>query len=750
MADEKYDNEVLNQEDLMVEEAFQHLLESYLASPHRKKVEIITKAFNFAKHAHKGVRRLSGEPYIMHPLAVAQIVCSEIGLGSTSICSALLHDVVEDTDYTVEDIENMFGPKIAQIVDGLTKIAGGIFGANASAQAENFKKLLLTMSDDIRVILIKIADRLHNMRTLGSQAKNKQYKIAGETLYIYAPLANRLGLNTIKTELEDLSFRYEHPAEYAEIEQRLLNSETERNAVFAEFTAPIREKLDEMGIGYEIKARVKTPYSIWHKMQTKHVNYEDIYDILAVRIIFDAKSKKTEVKECFDIFLMLTEIYSYHPDRLRDWAHHPKTNGYQALHVTLMSDQGRWIEVQIRSRRMDDIAEKGFAAHWKYKEGEQAQLDSEDELNKWLNTIKEILDDPQPDAMDFLDTIKLNLFASEIFVFTPKGEMRTMPAGSTVLDFAFTIHTFVGSHCIGAKVNHKLVSLGHKLHSGDQVEVLTSKSLRVERSWLNIATTAKATTKILAMLRKEDRDARIQGDKLLDEFLKKNELYRSPDNLDKLCKLHGVTKPEALSIGIGYGQITLDQTDVNLLKGRNNSSGWKRLFSFGRKPKAQEKTDEKLVVDNNFNRKQTLELTEDTIQNKYTLADCCKPIPGDLVMGYIDEKNTITIHKLQCPNAMKLKANRGNRILAAQWKMNRTMLFPVDIFIKGLDRVGMLNELTVVISTQLNVNMHKLTVECNDGIFECNIQLFAHDTSEVDTLISELKKVPDVNQVIRI
>ena len=461
MIDEKHKQEQEDEE--MINQGFQHLLESYLTSKHRRKVEIITKAFNFAKQAHKGVKRRSGEPYIMHPIAVAQIACSEIGLGSTSICAALLHDVVEDTDYTVEDIENLFGPKIAQIVDGLTKISGGIFGDRASAQAENFKKLLLTMNDDIRVILIKIADRLHNMRTLGSMLPNKQYKIAGETLYIYAPLANRLGLNKIKTELEDLSFKYEHPEEYAQIEDKLRETKNEREKLFNEFTAPIREKLDKMGIKYRILARIKSPYSIWKKMQTKHVPFEEIYDILAVRIIFDPSDLEQELNECFGIYVSISKIYKPHPDRLRDWINHPKSNGYQALHVTLMSNKGQWIEVQIRSERMNDIAEQGFAAHWKYKDGPTHE--DEGELEKWLHTIKEILDDPQPDAMDFLDTIKLNLFASEIFIFTPKGEIKTMPQNCTALDFAFSIHTFLGSHCIGAKVNHKLVPLSHQLQA---------------------------------------------------------------------------------------------------------------------------------------------------------------------------------------------------------------------------------------------------------------------------------------------
>ena len=528
-------------EDRLIEDAFQHLLDTYLASPHRKKVDIITKAFHFAKQAHKGVRRLSGEPYILHPIAVAQIACEEIGLGSTSICAALLHDVVEDTDYTVEDIENIFGAKIAMIVDGLTKISGGIFGDKASAQAENFKKLLLTMSDDIRVILIKICDRLHNMRTLASQPANKQYKIAGETLYIYAPLANRLGLNKIKTELEDLSFRYEHPDAYKAIETKIASTQAQRETLFENFTAPIRAELDRMGLEYEIKARVKSPYSIWNKMQTKHVPFEEIYDILAVRIVFKPKSRQDEANECFQIYVAISKLYKSHPDRLRDWVNHPKANGYQALHVTLMSKQGQWIEVQIRSDRMDEIAEQGFAAHWKYKEGAEITED-EGELNDWLHTIKEILDDPQPDAMDFLDAIKLNLFASEIFVFTPKGEIKMMPAGCTALDFAFQIHTFLGSHCIGAKVNHKLVPLSHKLQSGDQVEILTSKAQRVEKSWLDVVSTAKAKSKVMAILRKEARETQKKGEDILEEWLKKHDFEMTTSVLDRLCDLHELKK----------------------------------------------------------------------------------------------------------------------------------------------------------------------------------------------------------------
>lgn len=737
-------------EDKMVDDAFQNLIASYLATKHRKKVEIITKAFNFAKHAHKGVRRLSGEPYIMHPLAVAQITCSEIGLGSTSICAALLHDVVEDTDYTVEDIENMFGPKVAQIVDGLTKISGGIFGDHASAQAENFKKLLLTMSEDIRVILIKIADRLHNMRTLGSQAMNKRYKIAGETLYIYAPLANRLGLNTIKTELEDLSFKYEHPEEYAEIEKKLEATEKERNTVFDEFTAPIRKQLDELGLNYEIKARIKSPYSIWRKMQNKHIPFEEIYDILAVRIVFDPKDAKAELNECFNIYVSICKTYTSHPDRIRDWVSHPKANGYQALHVTLMSNKGEWIEVQIRSRRMNDIAEKGFAAHWKYKEGDKTEQASENELDKWLTTIKEILDDPQPDAMDFLDTIKLNLFASEIFVFTPKGELRTMPAGATVLDFAFTIHSFVGSHCIGAKVNHKLVPMSHKLNSGDQVEVLTSKSQIVNKSWLNIATTAKATTKIVAALRREEREARKKGEDMLEEFLKKNDLVKDTINVETICKLHDFSKPEALYVALGENKVKLGEEDLATLKGKEASLTWKKLFAFGKKQKDVKDVKSDETKSEKIDRKKTIILTEDTVQKKYILAERCKPIPGDPVMGYIDDDNRIVIHKLQCSTAQRLKANHGNRVLAAKWEMSRILHFPANIYIKGIDRLGLLNQITQVISHLLNVNIRKLEIESNEGLFEGKIQIYVHDTTDVQKVMDNLKSIADIKVVARV
>ncbi|CCZ13098.1 guanosine-3' 5'-bis(Diphosphate) 3'-pyrophosphohydrolase [Prevotella sp. CAG:1092] len=744
-------------DDKMITAAFDKLMKTYLDSPHRKKVDIITKAFNFARQAHKGVRRLSGEPYIMHPIAVAQIACEEMGLGSTSICSALLHDVVEDTDYSVEDIENIFGSKIAMIVDGLTKISGGIFGDKASAQAENFKKLLLTMSDDIRVILIKICDRLHNMRTLASQAPNKQYKIAGETMYIYAPLANRLGLNKIKTELEDLSFKYEHPEEYKDITNKLSMSEEQRKKLFKDFTSPIRAALDSLGIQYEIKARVKSPYSIWNKMQNKHVSFDEIYDILAVRIIFTPKERANEINECFNIYVAISRIYKSHPDRLRDWLNHPKANGYQALHVTLMSKQGKWIEVQIRSDRMDEIAEQGFAAHWKYKDGNDGHED-DGELNDWLSTIKEILDDPQPDAMDFLDAIKLNLFASEIFVFTPKGEVKTMPANCTVLDFAFQIHTFLGSHCIGAKVNHKLVPLSHKLNSGDQVEVLTSKSQHVQPDWINFVSTAKAKAKIQAILRRDNRETQKKGEETLKQWLQTNEIELSTSVLDQLCSFHDVQKPEELFLGLGNRTILLGEKDINELHGKsqkNESSGggWRKFVPFLGKSKDKKKTvppsDKKLVVGKEFNKKIPCVISEKTI-GMYILPTCCHAIPGDDILGYIDNKNQVEIHNRACPVANRLKSSFGNRILDAKWDMHKVLFFDATIQIRGIDRKGMLHDISEVISEKLDVNIHRITINADEGIYDGKIEIRVHDRSEVQEIVNALKKIDDLKEVKQI
>lgn len=747
------------QDDKLINEAFQRLVDTYTSSRHRKKVDIVTKAFNFARQAHKGVRRLSGEPYILHPLAVAQIACGEIGLGSVSICAALLHDVVEDTDYTTEDIQNIFGPKVAQIVDGLTKISGGIFGEQASAQAENFKKLLLTMSDDIRVILIKICDRLHNMRTLASQPANKQYKIAGETLYIYAPLANRLGLNKIKNELEDLSFRYEHPEEYALIQSKLELNQNQRHTLFDQFTAPIRESLDKMGTQYTIKERVKTPYSIWCKMQNKHVTFEEIYDILAVRIIFSPKEPAEEINECFNIYVAISQIYKSHPDRLRDWLNHPKANGYQALHVTLMSKQGSWIEVQIRSDRMDEIAEQGFAAHWKYKEGNDVEFtEDESELNNWLHTIKEILDDPQPDAMDFLDAIKLNLFSSEIFVFTPKGEIKTMPAGCTALDFAFSIHTFLGSHCIGAKVNHKLVPFSHKLQSGDQVEILTSKSQHVQPSWINFVSTAKGKAKIQAILRREGREMQKQGEQQLKNFLQSHEIDYTFAIADQLAVFHEVEKRELFFQAIGTKSILLSDRDIDEINGKNkkknkNGNGWRRFVPFlgNKKKDGTEGTKESqlFVVPDDFNKKKPIIITDENI-SLFKFTHCCHPIPGDDVLGYIDGKKQIEIHKRACPVADKLKSSFGNRILDAKWDMGRNLFFDATVQIQGIDRMGLLNEVTNVLSNNLSINIHKVQITVDDDIFSGTFDLRVHSRGDMKVVVENIKQIAGIQEVTQL
>ena len=741
---DNYEERKIIDEEATINAAFQELLDIYLASQHRKKVELITKAFNFARQAHKGVRRHSGEPYIMHPLAVARIVCKEIGLGSTSICAALLHDVVEDTDYTIEDIRNLFGSKIAEIVGGLTKISGGVFGAHASEQAENFKKLLLTMSEDIRVILIKIADRLHNMRTLEFMQVNKQYKIAGETLYIYAPIAYRLGLSKIKTELENLSFKYEHPEEYARIEKKIEKTQRERDILYAEFTQPICEQLDTLGFDYHIIGRVKSTYSIWNKMQKKHVAFEDIFDILAVRIIFTPREGKDENNECFNIYIALTKLYNAHPDRLRDWVNKPRTNGYKALHATFMSQRGEWIEVQIRSEKMNEVAEKGIAAHWKYKSlGENT---NDDQLENWLHTIKEILDDPQPNALDFLDTIKLNLYATEIFVFTPKGEIKTMPQNCTALDLAYSIHTFLGNHCIGAKVNHRLVPLNHQLKSGDQVEILTSNAPRVEESWLEFATTAKARAKIQAALRRQQRLLQNEGEEKLNQFLEKEGLGNYSGNIEKLWKLHKLKSREELLAAIGKGAVILGTEDKDALLG-NKKFSFQSLFSFNRDKKSE---DEEVTRYEDVDRKKALNLTDENLKRSFIIADCCHPIPGDDVLGYYDEEKHIVIHKRSCPIANTLKSSHGDRILAAKWETHKQLYFAVPIQITGIDSMGVLHEITTIIYQQLNANIQKMHIESNNGIFEGTFWINVHDVEDVKNICENLKKIKNIKTIARI
>ena len=741
----------------MIDEAYARLLRSYTNSNHRKKVDIIQKAYNFALKAHEGDYRSSGEPYIMHPLAVATIISEEMGLGSTSICAALLHDVLDGTDYTIDDIENIFGKKIALIVDGLTKIAGGIFGDKASEQAENFKKLLLTMSEDIRVILIKICDRLDNMRHLDKQPEAKRYKISGETLYIYAPLANRLGLNTIKTELEDLAFKYEHPEEYDAIEKNLAHTKEKREELFDKFTRPIRESLDDMGIQYTIKARIKSPFSIWNKMQKKHVSFDEIYDILAVRIIFTPRTDTDEENECFNIYVALCKLYKSHPDRLRDWLSHPKANGYKALHVTLMSNQGRWIEVQIRSRKMDEIAEQGFAAHWKYKSDSDTEKVAEDELNGWLQTIKEILDDPQPDAMDFLDAIKLNLFASEIFVFSPKGDIITMPANCTALDYAFQIHTFLGAHCIGAKVNHKLVPLSHKLKSGDQIEIITNNSQNVQPAWLNFVTTAKARTKLQTLLRKQDREYAKKGEETLQVWLEQNGLTLSTSNLDKLTEAHRMKHHDQLFIAIAKGDIVLGQKDIDYIyygaKGADNAKkrkGWRRYIPFVRSmKKAVVKGHEYLTVGKDFDKTQIIEITDENI-SKYVFPQCCQPIPGDEIIAYVNKKNQIEIHQRSCPEAARLQSSFGSNILVAKWSMSGSMEFRATLALRGIDRKGIIRDVSQVLAGTFDIDIHRMSTLSDDGIFNSEIELKVKDSIALGEVEEQLRQIDGMQSVHRI
>ncbi|ODT55855.1 MAG: GTP pyrophosphokinase [Paludibacter sp. 47-17] len=733
-------------EDELIQQEFDALLNDYLNSPHRKKVELITKAFNFAKAAHKGIRRRSGEPYIMHPLAVARIVSSEIGMGSTSICSALLHDVVEDTDYTVEDIANLFGPKIAQIVEGLTKISGGVFAEHASAQAENFRKLVLTMSEDIRVILIKIADRLHNMRTLGSMPPAKQYKITGETQYIYAPLAHRLGLFRIKNELENLSFKYEHPETFARIEKQLADNEQERTRFYDEFTKPISNRLTEQGWKFWYKARVKTVYSIWKKMTTRNISFEEVFDIMALRIIFTPREGLTEKEQCWIVYSAITAIYKPHPDRIRDWVSNPKANGYEALHVTVMAPGGRWVEIQIRTERMNDIAEKGLAAHWKYKSGEG---ENESELDKWMKTIKELLENPEPNAIDFIDTFKLNLFASEIFVFTPKGEIKTIPQGSTALDFAYAIHSDLGEHCIGAKVNHKLVPLSHTLQSGDQVEILTSKKQQPQPEWIEYVTTARAKARLRVYFKREEKNLIADGQKKVEQALLDLQKKNDNETLLKVMKYFDFNNRNAFYLQVGLGKIKLDDLGQTVFKPKSVFTKYLRIPFVTPSGKTAPEQPE-VVPSTRVDRKKTFVLREENAGVTYRLAPCCKPIPGDDVLGYVDENEIVIVHRRECAAAAKLKSNFGNNLVSAKWATHKTLTFNEVLEIRGIDKKGVLIQILHVISEQYGVNISKIHIETNAGIFVGQFYIYVHDKHEIETLAKNINKIKEVNSTQRI
>lgn len=722
--------------------AFSELMQAYLASHHRKKVELITRAFEFAREAHKGARRRSGEPYIMHPLAVASIVINELGLGSTSICAALLHDVVEDTEYTREDIALNFGEKIASIVEGLTKISGGIFGAKASVQAENFRKLLLSMSTDVRVVLIKMADRLHNMRTLGSMRPEKQFKIAGETLYVYAPLAHRLGLFKMKEEFEDLAFRFEHPEKYAEIKGLVEQSMEKRDSIVEEFVAPVKKKLDAAGFTYTIKARVKSAYSIWRKMEAKKLSFHDIYDIYAVRVVFDNEDDSLEALRCWQIYTFFTEGRRVHPDRLRDWITTPKANGYRALHLTVMGPDGKWIEVQIRSAKMDRIAELGYAAHWKYK---NVDYEEDSELASWMNTIKDILANPEPDAMDFLDTIKLNLFASEIYVFTPKGDLITLPAGATVLDMAFAIHTQVGLKCIAGKIAHRLVPLGHKLESGDQVEIITSDSQKPQMEWLEYCHTAKAKNRLRAMLRKDSSRLIEAGKGLYLSFVKEMGMEPSADLLGRLMAHHRLSEPDEFYLMLAHDEINLSPEALKAAESRRKSMLRKLL----RNPFASRKKKEGTVAPAPVNRKEVYMLHPDAATPNYRIDDCCSPIPGDDVLGFVDDDEQVVLHRVDCPRALRLKSSYGSRLVSTKWA-SASDRFLVTLGVDGLDRHTILEDIVHLICSTLHVNLRALTVSTSNEVFHCEMQVQVDGTETVASLCSELKKIKGVKFARRI
>ena len=728
------------QEDMMVEQAYRDLLDIYLKSNHRKKVEIIERAFRFAREAHRGVRRRSGEPYIMHPIAVARIVIEELGLGSTSICAALLHDVIEDTEYTREDLAASFGDKIADLVEGLTKISGGIFGDKASVQAENFRKLLLSMSTDIRVVLIKMADRLHNMRTLGSMRPEKQYKIAGETLYVYAPLAHRLGLFKIKQQLEDLAFRYEHPQKYAEITAQLSETQEHRERIVEEFVAPVRKKLDEAGFKYEIKARVKSAYSIFNKMEHKHIPFSEIYDVYAVRVIFENEDDAMERIRCWQIYTFFSDGHRVHPDRLRDWTSVPKANGYRALHLTAMGPEGKWIEVQIRSRKMDDIAELGYAAHWKYKTG---VYEDETELDNWIGTIKDILANPEPNAIDFLDTIKLNLFSSEIYVFSPKGDLYVLPSGATVLDMAFAIHTELGLHCMAGKISHKLVPMSHVLESGDQVEIITSEAQSPTPEWLESCHSAKAQNRIRAVLRKDRRSQVAKGKDIFINFLKENNIEYSNQLMSRITSNYHLTSVDEFYAMLASDEIDLTPEMKELVKTKSNgilSRLLRNPFSSRRKEGQKERPK--------INRKEIYTLRPGTDPN-YRLDTCCSPIPGDDVLGFVDDDECVIVHKVNCATAMRLKTAFGSRLVATRWE-GKAEQFIGNIALEGLDRRGMLDDISQTLTRQMSVNVRALNIRADGEVFHADLTVRIDTTETLKSIITALKKVKGVKTVQRV
>lgn len=718
---------------------YRSLLRACRRSLERGDKQKIRKAFDLALDAHKDMRRKTGEPYIYHPLAVAQICAEEIGLGTTSIVCALLHDTVEDTPITLEDIRHGFGDKVAQIIDGLTKISGVFDQSTNSLQAENFRKMLLTLSEDVRVILIKLADRLHNMRTLDSMSRKNQMKIASETLYLYAPLAHRLGLYNIKTELEDLSVKYTEPERFFEITQKLAETKGQRNKYIRSFIEPIEQELIGQGFKFEVKGRPKSIYSILHKMKNQGITFEEVYDLFAIRIIIDVPPEE-EKAACWNIYSIVTDFYYPNPDRLRDWISSPKSNGYESLHTTVMGPKGKWVEVQIRSSRMNDIAELGYAAHWKYKDASGSG--NEGGLEEWLARVREILENPDANAIDFLDDFKLNLFSEEVFVFTPKGELRKMPANATALDFAFDIHSDVGSKCIGAKVNNKLVPLSHTLSNGDQVEIITSKKQKVNDEWLKFAVTAKAKSKIKQLLKEERRVASQFGKEWLERKFKQHHILFNAENLNILTNYFRFTNSLDLFFAISNDQFDKSRLDLEAI--------------FHQAPhlkEAQKHVAGTKALKTKVFSAETILFGEKMEELDYSFTKCCSAIPGDEIIGFITVGEGIKVHRTNCPNAIKLSSNYGYRIIKASWAntpVKSEKAFLAGIKVTGIDDVGIISKITDTISKQLQVNMKSITVESHSGTFEGILTLYIYDTAHLDTLIQKIKEAVPHTQVVRV
>jgi guanosine-3',5'-bis(diphosphate) 3'-pyrophosphohydrolase len=694
---------------------------------------MIRLAFDMALESHQNMRRKSGEPYIYHPIAVAQIAAEEIGLGTTSIVCALLHDVVEDTDITLEDIEREFGKKVAKIIDGLTKISG-VFDYNSSLQAENFRKMLLTLADDVRVILIKLADRLHNMRTMEFMPRDKQLKISSETVYLYAPLAHRLGLYTLKSELEDLSMKYMEPVTYKFIAQQLNEKKAERENYIRDFISPISDILNEQGLEADVYGRPKSIHSIWSKMRKKNIPFDEVYDLFAIRVILNSKPEN-EKSDCWKAYSIVTDLYHPNPDRLRDWISSPRANGYESLHTTVMGPRGQWVEVQIRTTRMNEIAEKGFAAHWKYKEPS-----ADSGLDQWIHKVREMLSNPESNALDFLDDFKMNLFSDEIFIFTPKGALIQLPVSATALDFAFEIHTDIGASCIGAKVNHKLVPLSYKLQNGDQVEIITSSKQSPKEDWLNFVVTAKAKSKIKSSLKEEKRKIAEQGKEILERKLKSLKVTYNTDNLYKLSYYFKLPSTLDLFYNVAKGLIDVKQLKEFIISEKTVEN----------KPEKQDQfASEQFIKKVKGSDSDTLLIGEDLQKIDYKLSACCNPIPGDDVFGFVTVGDGIKIHRTNCPNAAKLMANYGYRIVKARWNSQKELAFLTGLRIIGIDDVGLINNITNVISGDFKVNMRSITVDTNEGMFDGSIMVYVNDTRHLDDMISKLKQVSGVTSVTR-